>query len=457
MEIRNTIDVQQLKVTPQDADNTYLGIDENGQLIRTRIELSGTGGGDVNLDDYYTKAEVDTKITDTEQEINTKQDIITDLDTIRGGAAKGAIAFGDYNNIKKNIYDVQEDVSAVQEDVNNIVTNKWELKSGDKTIAGNYGTYTVGDLKTINGQSLIGTEDIVIEGGSGGGTIVELTGTLPTMEQFNELYNSAIAGKPTYVKYGDGTFMIIADYDSITHRGIYHFYYDNFRIMLVFWYVQSGNSTVYQVKSQIARAGDGVREFVQSSKDDIKLHNFSKYTDLPFYYKDYSNSLTAPISTYKGKSATFLLDGKMYYFDEVNGETDGLYTKPTIVDLLNISGGSGGGIEPYIFNIIDTQWEKTPDWDALKAVFDSGKPMIMRYTDTDEGDVNICQVLGWSDTQFWAVGKWAGLSEDGIYMYYGTPERVYCYSKIVLEAELNVKLYEITSQIGDINNILESI
>ena len=44
MEIRNTIDVQQLEITPQDADNTYLGIDENGHLVRTKIELSGTGG-----------------------------------------------------------------------------------------------------------------------------------------------------------------------------------------------------------------------------------------------------------------------------------------------------------------------------------------------------------------------------------------------------------------------------
>lgn len=44
MNANNIIDVQQLEITPQDADNTYLGIDENGQLIRTKIELSSGGG-----------------------------------------------------------------------------------------------------------------------------------------------------------------------------------------------------------------------------------------------------------------------------------------------------------------------------------------------------------------------------------------------------------------------------
>ena len=35
------INVKDLLVTPQDEDNTYIGIDENGELVRTKIELSG--------------------------------------------------------------------------------------------------------------------------------------------------------------------------------------------------------------------------------------------------------------------------------------------------------------------------------------------------------------------------------------------------------------------------------
>lgn len=46
----NTIDIQKLEITPQDEDNTYIGIDENGQLIRTKIELSSGGGEDTTPD-----------------------------------------------------------------------------------------------------------------------------------------------------------------------------------------------------------------------------------------------------------------------------------------------------------------------------------------------------------------------------------------------------------------------
>jgi hypothetical protein len=62
MEKYNAINIQDLAVTPQDDDNTYIGIDENGNLIRTKIELSSGEGDDVDLSNYYTKTEVDDKI-----------------------------------------------------------------------------------------------------------------------------------------------------------------------------------------------------------------------------------------------------------------------------------------------------------------------------------------------------------------------------------------------------------
>lgn len=147
MDGKNIIDVQQLEITPQDADNTYLGIDENGQLIRTKIELS-SGGGESDLSNYYTKSEVDKKITDTKQEINdkgyvtddyvgdeigqleeiinTKQDKITDLDTIRSGAAAGATALqsipSEYiteNDL--NEYYTKTEIDGLIGDINNIL------------------------------------------------------------------------------------------------------------------------------------------------------------------------------------------------------------------------------------------------------------------------------------------------------------------------------------------------
>ena len=378
MDGNNIIDVQQLEITPQDADNTYLGIDENGQLIRTKIELS-SGGGESDLSNYYTKEEIMDNIYnplkgDIDEIVTNKWGLksgdktiagnygtykVGDLRTINGQSIIGdddikLPSLGEYNNLKNNIYDVQEDIYEIQEDVNNIVANKWGLKSGDGVIAGNYGTYTVGDLKTINGESIIGEGDITIEGGSdGGSTVVELTGTTPTLDEFNILYESAAAGKPTYVKYDEGVFNIIADNSSITNRGLYHFYADTFNIYIVFWYNQTNNNTVYGVKNELINASNGIKNKSQSSKDDIKLYNADEFSKLPRYFEDFSSTLSAPMSIYKGKSGTFILDGKMYYFDVVNGEKDGIYVKPKIVDLLNISGGDVDLSEYYTKTEID--------------------------------------------------------------------------------------------------------
>ena len=275
----------------------------------------------VDLDNYYTKSETDNLIDNvevdltgyateewvkqqnytTDDDLKLKQNIIQDLDDIRSGATLGA--------------------TALQSIPSEYITES-ELETRLENIGGG-------------------------ESGGAGSTIIELSGSKPTEEEFNTLYNSASAGKPSYVKYNDGMFAIVADYNSITNRGLYHFYYDAFSMYIVFWYTQTGNSTINEVKSEIGNISDGVKAFVMSSKDDIKIYNPSKYTNLPLYFADYSMNITAPISTYKDKSATFLLDGKMYYFDEVNGEKDGIYVKPTIVDLLNISGSGDADLSDY--------------------------------------------------------------------------------------------------------------
>lgn len=416
----NIIDVQKLEITPQDADNTYLGIDADGQLIRTKIELSSGGGeafaniierncyltsvswyfdengqpneeeieiieiteeqraynietyemaygdnvpllthsggffemssgqwnpsegtgevsfsrvigdsmllnriavmsikinhngdadGRVKLYDFYSKKEVDDLISNieipeggngdlsnyyTKEEVNgiadTKQNTIEDLDTIRSGAAAGATAL--------------------------------------QSIPSEYITETELETRLEN-----------VGGGDGGSTVVELTGSKPTLDEFNILYESAAAGKPTFVKYDEGVFNIIADNNSVTNRGLYHFYADAFTVYIVFWYKQTNKDTIYDNKSEFVKTNDGIKNKLKSSKDDIKLYSADEYSNLPRYFEDYSSTISAPISTYYGKSGTFLLDGKMYYFDVVNGEKDGIYVKPKVVDLLNISGG----------------------------------------------------------------------------------------------------------------------
>lgn len=54
MEGYNTIDIQKLQVTPQDEDNTYIGIDENGNMVRTKIEINPSEV-DIDLTGYATE------------------------------------------------------------------------------------------------------------------------------------------------------------------------------------------------------------------------------------------------------------------------------------------------------------------------------------------------------------------------------------------------------------------
>ena len=194
------------------------------------------------------------------------------------------------------------------------------------------------------------------EGGSGGGsTIVELSGTNPTLEEFNLLYESASAGKPTYVKYNDGMFSIIADYDSITNRGLYHLYNSAFDVFMVFWYNQSNNSTVYSIKKQIF-CSYGVSELVKSTKNDMKLHiSNASINELPRYYEDYSKQFKAPISINRDKTISMILDGKLYFWDFTDESTnDGNgYHYPKVVDLVNISGGSGDLSDYYTKSEVD--------------------------------------------------------------------------------------------------------
>lgn len=110
MDRYNTIDVQQLEITPQDADNTYLGIDENGQLIRTKIELS-SGGGESDLSNYYTKSEVDKKIDNIDIPSVDLSDYYTknEIDDIVDGIDIPSVDLDDYytkNEVDKKLDEI---------------------------------------------------------------------------------------------------------------------------------------------------------------------------------------------------------------------------------------------------------------------------------------------------------------------------------------------------------------
>ena len=87
------------------------------------------------------------------QSISNKQDTIADLETIRQGAAKGATALQSYTEQYKGT------VTGVK--INGTTKNPSSGVVDLGTVITSHQT-----LKTINGQSLIGSGDITISGGS---------------------------------------------------------------------------------------------------------------------------------------------------------------------------------------------------------------------------------------------------------------------------------------------------
>ena len=93
----------------------------------------------------------------TKEELNTKQDVITDLDSIRSGAALGATALQSVPSEYATEQWVNEQGFLKEhQDISNLAT-KSELNEKQDTLVS--GT----NIKTINGTSLLGSGNIVIE------------------------------------------------------------------------------------------------------------------------------------------------------------------------------------------------------------------------------------------------------------------------------------------------------
>lgn len=123
----------------------------NGQSLIGTGDITITGGGSVDLSNYYDKANVDTKLNAkldtttanstyaTKTELDTKLDANTEFKTINGQAIKGTGNIEITGNVDLTSYYTKE---AVDEKLDNKLD-------------------TTG-LKTINGNSLVGTGDIAI-------------------------------------------------------------------------------------------------------------------------------------------------------------------------------------------------------------------------------------------------------------------------------------------------------
>lgn len=142
--IRYSNDVKAYILT--DKNTTFKTI--NGQQILGdgNIEVAAN----VDLSDYATK-----------EELATKQDVISDLEAIRSGAALGATALQEVPSEYATEQWVNEQGFLKEhQDVSNLATKEELATKQDKLVSGT-------NIKTINGVTLLGEGNITIEGGSG--------------------------------------------------------------------------------------------------------------------------------------------------------------------------------------------------------------------------------------------------------------------------------------------------
>ena len=148
--------------------------------IDTNVDLTGYATEQWVNEQGFIKEHQDISNLATKEELNAKQDVINDLETIRSGAAKGATALQEVpseyvtetelNN--KGYLTSVPDTYALKSEIPDITTKQDTLVSGT-------------NIKTINGTSLLGSGDITIEGGSGN---VDLSDYY-TKTETNELVN----------------------------------------------------------------------------------------------------------------------------------------------------------------------------------------------------------------------------------------------------------------------------
>ena len=132
--------------------------------------------------EYVTESELSAKGYATTSQVSAKQDKISDLDTIRSGAAKGATALqsetyrgtvtgvkvnGSTKNPSNGIVDIgtvitsHQDISGKQDKITDLDTIRSGAAKGATALQEHQ------PLKTINGESIVGSGDITIKGGSG--------------------------------------------------------------------------------------------------------------------------------------------------------------------------------------------------------------------------------------------------------------------------------------------------
>lgn len=166
------------------AQATYLS---DGTTVEDAINNIESGSGNsVDPSNYYTKTEIDGKGYVTSTQLEAKQDVISDIDTIRTNASnyKGTITGVSANGTSvatsgvanipaasTSTYGVTKLTSATNSTSTVLAATASAVKAAYDLADGKQDALISGtNIKTINGNSILGSGDITISGGSSSGS-----------------------------------------------------------------------------------------------------------------------------------------------------------------------------------------------------------------------------------------------------------------------------------------------
>ena len=141
----------------------------------------------------------------TKEELNLKQDTITDLEAIRQGAEKGATALQSYTEqYKGTVTGVK--VNGTTKNPSNGVVDLGTVITSHQDISGKQDKLVSGaNIKTINGTSILGSGDITISGGSSNSSSAYPLVEIETMSGWLDSGSVTINPNTFYVLRGDDT------------------------------------------------------------------------------------------------------------------------------------------------------------------------------------------------------------------------------------------------------------
>lgn len=407
--MNNYIDLSKLAISSQDEDNTYFGLDENGNVVRTKIAVGGDGGsGFVDLSDYYTKDEIDRKIEDIENgdvdlsDYYTKKEVDDKID----GIDIPEVDLSNYYT-KTQVDKKIDNIDIPEVDLTGYATENWVKNQGyldgipsdyvTETELANkkYATTTQlnskqdslvsgKNIKTINGQSIIGGGNITIVGGDGD---VDLTGYY-TKGEVDDLIDNIDLSE--YVKNTE--FIGVAQQVTANQANI----------------INQGS----EINNIDGRLTNVEKDYIKSS--DVDLTGYAKSSDLIPIYQNITN-LQGQVQTLDSNKQDVLVSGSN--IKTVNGESI-LGNGNIVIE----SGNVDAGIiileapEDYDNDPYESSYRKLHNADCIQKIKNGSVTVAyLKYKSNTDMYIYLPMAYGWEN--FGSYGYLTGVVK---YWYFGS-------------------------------------